>query len=124
MILSSNSPHGMSVRDGLDRETAETLKWFARLLGGDKGIIRKAELISLIAGHLHGDHLRELWRRLDHIQQAALAETIHSQNLRFDEARFKAKYDQVPDFGSEQYYYYAQSKTGPTLARLLLHPRG
>lgn len=114
----------MSIRDGLDRETAETLKWFARLLGGDKRIIRKAELISLISGHLKGDRLRELWRGLDHIQQAALAETIHSQSLRFDEARFKAKYDQLPDLGSEQYYYYAHSKKGPTLARLLLHPSG
>src|SRR6266545_935615 len=120
MISSSNSPQGMSVRDGLDRETAETLKWFARLLGGDKRIIRKTELISLIAGHLKGDHLRELWRGLDHNQQAAIAETIHSQSLRFDEARFRAKYDQVPDFGSEHYYYYAHSKRGPTLARLLL----
>src|SRR6267378_2083480 len=88
MVSSSNSPQGMSIRDGLDRETAETLKWFARLLGGDKRIIRKAELISLIAGHLEGDQLRELWRGLDHIQQAALAETIHSQSLKFDEARF------------------------------------
>lgn len=124
MILSSNSPHGMSIRDGLDRETAETLKWFARLLGGDKRIIRKAELISLIAGHLQGDHLRELWRGLDHIQQAALAETIHSQSLRFEEARFKAKYNQVPDLGSNHYHSYAHTKTGPTLARLLLHPGG
>jgi hypothetical protein len=124
MILSSNSPHGMSIRDGLDRETAETLKWYARLLGGDKRIIRKAELISLIAGHLQGDHLRELWRGLDHIQQAALAETIHSQNLRFDEARFRAKYGQIPDFGSKHYRSYAHTKTGPTLARLLLHPGG
>ncbi len=124
MISSSNSPQGMSIRDGLDRETAETLKWFAKLLGGDKRIIRKAELISLIAGHLKGDRLRELWRQLDQIQQAALAETTHSPSLTFDEARFKAKYDQLPDVGSEHYYYYAHSKKGPTLARLLLHPRG
>lgn len=124
MMLLSNSPHGMSVWDGLDRERVETLRWFARLLGGDKKIIRKAELISLIARHLKGDRLRELWRQLDQIQQAALAETIHSPSLTFDEARFKAKYDQVPDLGSEHYYYYAHSKKGPTLARLLLHPRG
>ena len=124
MTLSSNSPHGMSIRDGLDRERVETLRWFARLLGGDKRIIRKAELISLIAGQLKGDRLRELWRQLDQIQQAAIAETIHSPSLRFDESCFKAKYDQLPDLGSEHYYYHAHSKKGPTLARLLLHPRG
>lgn len=124
MTLSSDSLHGMSIREGLDRERVETLRWFARLLGGDNRIIRKAELISLIEGHLQGDQLRELWRQLDQIQQAALAETIHSPSLRFDEARFKAKYDQLPDLGSEHYYYHAHSKKGPPLARLLLHPRG
>ncbi len=124
MTLSSDSPHGMSIREGLDRERVETLRWFARLLGGDKRIIRKAELISLISGHLEGGQLRELWRQLDQIQQAAIGETIHSPSLTFDEARFKAKYDQLPDLGTEHYYYSAHSKKGPTLARLLLHPRG
>jgi len=38
--------------------------------------------------------------RLDDIQQAAVAETIYSKNLIFDEARFKAKYGQLPSFGA------------------------
>jgi hypothetical protein len=114
----------MSVRDGLGREAAETLKWFARLLGGDKRVLRKAELINLIAGHLKGDRLCEVWRGLDHNEQAAVAETIYSQTLRFDETRFRAKYGEVPFFGGEHQYYPARSKNGPTLARLLLHPSG
>jgi len=105
----------MSIRDGLDRETVETLKWFARLFGEDKRIIRKAELISLIAKHLQGDNLRQLWRELDHIQQRAIAETIHSPSLRFDEAPFKAKHDQLRDLGTEHYPYHAHSKTGRRL---------
>ncbi len=114
----------MSVREGLERENAENLKWYARLLGADKKIIRKPRLINLIAEHLNGGRLRELWSRLDDIQQAAVAETIYSQNFRFDEIRFKAKYGQLPSFGAERYYYYAHDNHGPTLARLLLNRDG
>jgi len=106
----------MSVKEWLDREKAENLKWFARLLGADKKIIRKPQLTSLISGHLTGYRLREIWSRLDDIQRAAVAETIYSPNLRFGETRFKAKYDQLPSFGEEQFYYYAKGTSGPTLA--------
>jgi len=111
----------MIVKEWLGEENAENLRWYARLLGADRKIIRKPELISLIAAHLNGGQLREIWSRLDDIQQAAVAETIYSKNLIFDEARFKAKYGQLPSFGAEHYYYHAHAKDGPTLARLLLH---
>lgn len=124
ITFQSNSLNGMSVRQGLDRENAETLRWFARLLGADKKVIRKPEQIILTAKNLMGDRLRELWSRLDRIQQAAIAETIYATNLKFDAARFRIKYGQLPSLGSERYYYYANSKEGPTLARLLLHPHG
>ena len=116
--------NGLSVKRGLDREKTENLRWFARLLGADKKIIRKPQLINLIAGHLTGDLLREVWSRLDEMQRAAVAETIYSMNLRFDESRFKAKYGQLPSFGEEQFYYFVNTKDGPTLVRLLLHPQG
>ncbi len=124
MTFQHTPVHGMSVKKGLDREKTENLRWFARLLGADKKIIRKPQLISLIAGHLTGYRLREVWSRLDDIQKAAVAETIYSPNLRFDETRFKAKYGQLPSLGVEQFYYFVNSKDGPTLARLLLHPNG
>lgn len=114
----------MSVRNGLEREKAENLKWYARLLGADRRIIRKPELIDLIAAHLTGARLRETWSRLDEIQQAAVAETIYSKSFKFDEARFMAKYGQLPSFGAERYSVYAQDKDGPTLARLLLNRDG
>ncbi|CAN5760331.1 hypothetical protein BH20ACI3_BH20ACI3_25040 [soil metagenome] len=111
----------MSVNEGLERENAENLKWYARLLGANKKMIRKPQLVDFISAHLTGDRLREVWSRLDEIQQAAVDETIYSKNLRFDETRFKAKYGLLPSFGTEQYYYRAHAKHGPTLARLLLH---
>lgn len=121
MTLQYKPLQGMSVNQRLELENVENLKWYARLLGADKKIIRKPQLINLIAEHLNGGRLREIWFRLDDIQQAAVAETIYSKNLRFDEARFKAKYGQLPSFGTEHYYYPAHAKDGPTLARLLLH---
>lgn len=121
MALQHKPLQEMIVKGWLGQENVENLKWYARLLGADRKIIRKPELISLIAAHLNGGHLREIWSRLDDIQQAAVAETIYSKNLRFDQARFKAKYGQLPSFGTEHYYYRAHAKDGPTLARLLLH---
>jgi hypothetical protein len=114
----------ISVNEWLDRENAETLKWYGRLLGADKKIIRKPQLINLIAGHLTGNRLQEIWSRLDDIQRAAVAETIYSPNLRFDETRFKAKFGRLPSFGEERFYYYVDFRNGPTLARLLLPPHG
>ncbi len=111
----------MSVKKWLEGEKAENLKWYARLLGADKKIIRKPELVSLLAAQLMGNRLREVWLRLDDIERAAVAETIYSPNLRFDESRFKAKYGQLPSFGEQYVYYYANARNGPTLARLLLH---
>ena len=121
MTLQYKPLQGMSVNERLELENAENLRWYARLLGADKKIIRKFQLTKLIAEHLNGSRLREIWSRLDDIQQTAVAETIYSTSLRFDEARFKAKYDQLPSFGTEHYYYRAHAKDGPTLARLLLH---
>jgi hypothetical protein len=111
----------MSVRDGLARENAETLKHFSKLLGGDKKITRKAELVNLIASHLQGRRLRELWDRLDPLQQAAIAEAIYSSSLTFDKTHFRAKYGEVPSLGENIHHYYSPS---PPLARVLLHPDG
>src|SRR6266496_3289092 len=121
MALQHKPFQEMIVKEWLGEENAENLRWYARLLGADKKIIRKPQLINLIAERLGGGRLREIWSRLDDIQQAAVAETIYAKNLRFDEARFKAKYGQLPFFGTEHYYYGARIKDGPTLARLLLH---
>ncbi len=74
MALQHKPFQEMIVKKWLGEENAENLRWYARLLSADKKIIRKPELISLIAAHLNGVHLREIWSRLDDIQQAAVAE--------------------------------------------------
>lgn len=57
---------------------------------------KKAALAALILRHLEGDGLRAAWEKL---QQAAVAETVHSQSLRFPDKRFRAKYGRAPDLG-------------------------
>src|SRR6266850_1341316 len=111
----------LTVSDWLAQENAETLKHFSKLLGEDKKVTRKADLVKLVAGHLQGSRLRELWNRLDQLQQAAIAETIYSPTLRFDKAHFKAKYGNLPSLGEDVHYYFSPK---PPLARILIHSDG
>ncbi|MEO6392332.1 MAG: hypothetical protein ABIP75_10805 [Pyrinomonadaceae bacterium] len=121
MIQKSDSPIGRSIREQFDFETVDKLKQYVRLLGGDKLVTRKADIISLISAHLEGERLRELWNRLDSTQQNAVAETIYSPTLTFDLTCFVAKYDERPDFG--RYDYYSKNNAGPTLFSLLFDSR-
>ena len=83
MALQHKPFQEMIVKGWLGEENVENLKWYARLLGADRKIIRKPELVDLIAAHLNGGHLREIWSRLDDIQQAAAnAEAVKNYCLR------------------------------------------
>lgn len=121
MARQTTSTIMLTVSDLLARENADTLKHFSKLLGEDKKVTRKAELVKLVARHLQGSRLHELWNRLDQLQQAAIAETIYSPSLRFDKAHFKAKYGNLPSLGEGIHYYFSPK---PPLARILIHPDG
>jgi hypothetical protein len=56
----------------------------------------------VIVRHLAGERLRTVWQGLDELQQAAVAEVVHADSLRFDAARFRAKYGKDPNWGSEE----------------------
>jgi hypothetical protein len=45
---------------------------------GSRGLTRKDDLIALVIHHLDGDGLRSVWRSLDELQRAAVAEVVHS----------------------------------------------
>lgn len=87
-----------SVAEALSRYTVEELKRLLALLPATEKPERKVELIALILRHMQGQPLREPWSRLDELQRAAVAETVHSPDGRFDAQRFKAKYGHSPDF--------------------------
>jgi len=54
-----------------------------------------------------GDRLQTVWRTLDELQRAAVAEVVHSEGTYFRADRFRAKYgsDPVWESGEENRYY-------------------
>ncbi len=101
----------------LENYTVPNLKKLAGLL--ESGLpTRKAELVALILRHLEDtDRLRQLWGSLDTLQQAAIAEVVHSPGNQFDADGFRAKYGQDPDWGQSRYSDFAR----PTLLRLFIY---
>jgi len=65
---------------------------------------RKADLVAHILDHLEGDRLRTVWQSLAEIQNAAVAEVVHSHGTAFPAQRFHAKYCRLPDFGTVSRY--------------------
>jgi hypothetical protein len=81
--------------------TADDLRKLAALTG-EKPPSRKADIAAVIVRHLAGERLRTVWQGLDELQQAAVAEVVHSDSSRFDAARFRAKYGKDPGWGSKE----------------------
>ncbi len=89
-----------TVAEALQGINVEDLKQLVALLPTDEKPTRKAELVALVASHLQGEKLMQLWARLDEMKQKAIAETIHSKENLFDADRFRAKYGQLPKRGA------------------------
>jgi hypothetical protein len=106
-----------TLRGALENYTVPNLKKLAGLL--ESGLpTRKAELVALILRHLEdADRLRQLWNSLDTLQQAAVAEVVHSPANQFDADGFRAKYGQGLDWGQSRYSDFVS----PTLLRLFIH---
>jgi len=88
--------------------SAEDLKKLVALTK-EKVPARKADLVALIMKHLGGERLRTVWRSLDELQRAALAEVVHSNSTRFPADRFRAKYGRDPNWGPTDEYGYRRS---------------
>ncbi len=82
-----------------DYMNVDELKKLARLTGS-RPPTRKAELVDHIVGYLKGNRLASVWRDLDELQQAAVAEVVHSKGTRLDRGRFLAKYRRNPGWAS------------------------
>ncbi len=88
-----------SIKVALTKETVDSLKELAHLVSTDKKPARKAELIDFIHAYLKDDKLRNLWERLDTLQQAAVAETVHGPDTFHHSEQFRAKYQATPYWG-------------------------
>ena len=98
-----------TIDEALQNEKVHKLKKLLPHLSSRKNPTSKTEIIALIEEHLEGNKLRSLWKKLDSLQQAAVAEIVHSPDSEFDVFRFRAKYGQLPDFGSG---YFRRSDKG------------
>lgn len=66
---------------------------------------RKAELIALIHQRMTDPQsVRQLWDKLDELQQQAVAETLYASDGRFDQTGFRAKYGADPDWGDRDHW--------------------
>ncbi len=95
--------------DALNQHTVDVLKKLAGLLPGEKSRTRKAELVDYIHQSLAGSTLMRLWGQCDRLQQAAIAETVHSTTSdRYEKIRFVSKYNESPGWGTARYSLPAQ----------------
>lgn len=121
MAYAYNEPQSIpALAAALQNQAVENLKKFAALVNdAEAKPTRKADLIAFVLRHANGEPgrlrqvedgpLQALWRRLDALQQAAVAETVHGPDSRFDAERFRAKYGQAPDLSKVDLYTYRRS---------------
>lgn len=108
-----------TLAEALQLATVEHLKPLAALLPGTEKPTRKQALVDCITQHLSGTRLRELWKRLDDLQQQAVRETIYAADGCFNGQRFRAKYGSMPHFGTkDSQWSYRET---PSLLRLFLY---
>lgn len=122
MVYDSDLPQSIpTLADALQSQTVDYLKKLADLVSEEKNKpVRKLDLIQFILRRVHGepgrlrqvesDPLQGFWRRLDPLQRAAIAETVHGSQPWFDADRFAAKYGQSPNWGEDRFY-----KSNPSL---------
>ena len=109
-----NEPQSIpTLADALQSLTVDALKKLAALVGDGRNLpVRKADLIEYIRKRTEGERLQALWGQLDSVQQAAVAETVHGPDARFNAGRFEAKYGQSPNWGQGQFYISNPSLLG------------
>ncbi|MGB8701807.1 MAG: hypothetical protein WCD18_20520, partial [Thermosynechococcaceae cyanobacterium] len=90
----------------LDNQTVERLKKIVTHLPISKSPTRKTDLIDLITAHMGGGELAKRWAELDKLQQAAIAEVVHSESSHYQSEQFVAKYGRSPDWGTGRFGYH------------------
>jgi hypothetical protein len=94
-----SEPQPQLLSQVLENYTVPILKKLAQLVATNLPT-RKAEVLAIILREMENpERLRQFWNDLDTLQQAAVAEVVHSSSGRFDAAGFRAKYGGDPDFG-------------------------
>jgi hypothetical protein len=97
-FLPINTMH-MNLTEALTLLCVNDLKSLTRQLPGPPITGRKAELVDGLANRLLGPDLPALWRSLNTLQKAAVAEAVHDPLGELSASLFQAKYGSSPNFG-------------------------
>ena len=106
-----------TLQAALDATNADELKKLV-VLTGEKPPGRKGEMAAVIRRFLAGEHLQKVWLRLNDLQRAAVAETVHSGSTQFNGKAFRAKYDSDPDWEFLRLFFYRGFLPDDLCARL------
>ncbi len=99
--------------ESLQSLTVDLLKQRLKLLDTSERPTRKADLAAVIHAHMLSPRCREYFQRLDELEKKAVAEAVHAWGGDFDATRFKAKYDEVPEYFVNRSYGYQRSRPPP-----------
>ncbi len=112
MTNSQQSPL-VTLEEGLTFHTVDELKKLLQLLPIKTKLTRKADIVEAIASYLRSPNLKKLWKELDELQQAAIAEAVHITDGRYLPAQFQSKYGELPKWESRDslYRYRAPADT-------------
>jgi hypothetical protein len=108
-----------TVHEALDLLSVDQLKPLVALLPTKERPTRKGDLVKLAEHHLSGERLRALWEQLNEQQKLAVAETIYADESVFNPARFRARYGELPVFGTKKDRW--GDRENPGLLRLFLY---
>ncbi|MBM4044594.1 MAG: hypothetical protein FJ279_05730, partial [Planctomycetes bacterium] len=73
----------------LDALRVQDLQPMARFLGQVPPPTRKPELVALVKKHMeNAQTLKAIWQGMDALQQATVAEVVHSPSGRYSEDKF------------------------------------
>ncbi len=99
-----------TLEEGLTFHTVDELNKLLKLLPTRDRPTRKADLVDVIAQYLRSPNLKKLWKELNELQQAAVAEAIYVTEGRYLPAQFQAKYGQLPEWDTRtSFYRYGRS---------------
>jgi Helicase conserved C-terminal domain len=98
------NPQFSNLQEALHSNSVDLLKALCHLLPKGDVPTRKAELVEHIIQSMQGRSLQKLWTQCDRLQQAAIAEVVHSDSQSFQGHRFRCKYNELPDWGSGHIY--------------------
>ena len=94
-----------TLEEGLTFHTVDELKKLLQRLPIREKPTRKAELVAAIAQYLRSPNLKKLWKELNKLQQAAVAEAVYATGGRYLPEQFRAKYGQLPEWDTRSSFY-------------------